>query len=922
MMKMKHYIHNLWRMAFCLLAVLMTAACSDGLDTPDTPSTTLPGVKPGSVVLSLAGMPATRNASAEIEEKVERLDVLIFKQSEDVTDDNDLQCVYHRRFRRSVGTGTDVAEDLFTADGTDGYTYYAVLGRVADFVEGATYYVYVLGNTHADKPEKAETVTQTDMQKKLDDLFPLSDRTDGQGCSHDTPQGSLDKLKNFVYTTANIHLSGDESNRPNVFVMDGMACLLKDESDNTDLTLNNGDLFAVRNLYATLLRAAAKVTVILTADPSEKHTVMLPERLWIPNQMALGNDEVQQAGQASYEWHNVNQREDTYLVTPDNYGIVGNESNDFPAATKQLKSPAPTKYNIEVTSGLEGNFKATTYSYSHYWNNTASTYEDASYLTVRVPVIYCADGIPESFDYMNREWTADEVGEGESTSHYTTTVTVTAEDGTQTDRTIHYYVANYYKIPMGKDGRMDRNTHYYVTGNLTRPGSTTADKPMEITNVRFQVVPWIPEHIDAGGESNVHYLMVNKNEYTIRNVNSDNTLIYSSSHPVTVTLKRVWYVDKKGENVELMNADGTFVTSVQVENNNGDEVTKTYTGDEIPSVSVSWDNAKLNDNIVLRSNNPVNNLVRHIELEVTNTKDDHETVIIHQYPLDYIQFTEGVYSYWDDNYQFSTMQYSKELYYVAVDKASNDQRGTWIGKTDNTQSYVFHPKYKDSNNNLIYSYYYNKTQLKQGFRRNGWKDYRIYHIQLTSTSPEYVLAHPKVEAMDLPEFGWVTGTAFGDDNANRVSPSFMINSQLGATSNDVAQNDNNDTDQQKKERLVWAHTFAAHYAEVYRDREGNLRVYDDWRLPTPAEIKIIMKFQGLDSDPSESMFVVMNGHGYWTSNGHVTNENFPKPLASDNCIRLVRDVYDLNNVDKEGRLVKEVFGDQGYTSVDMNAIIK
>lgn len=916
---------------FALLAVLMTAACADRLDDIDTPSTGLPDVEPGSIVLSLAGLPATRAISEYTEGDVERLDVLIFLESDDKSDPH---CVYHRRFRRGPGTGTGstVAADLLTT--TDGdYTHYAVLGNKADFEPEKDYYVYVLANTHADKPEEAETVTQTPMQKKLDDLFPLSDNTDGTGCSHDNPKGTLSSLKHFVYTTRNIHLSGNPDNKPDVFLMDGMAKETTEETVKT-VVLNDNDLLNPYKLYATLSRAAAKVTVTLTADP-ENHTVMLPEPAWVPNQSSLGTEVNPAEGQARYEWQNVNQREDTYLVTPDNYGTEGNEANDFPADADLQTHNSPTAYTVEVKSGREGTFKATTYSYSHYWGNTSSTYENASYLTVRVPLIYCAEGIPADFKYDDTEhvkWTAETSAAGETSSRYTATIYVTSEgkitDATTadgTERTVHYYVANYYKIPMGKDGRMDRNTHYHVSGSLTRPGSTTADKPLELPEVSFQVMDWSTEPISAGGDQNVHYLLVNKPEYTIRNVDSDNTLIYSSSHPVTVKVKRVWYINKKGDPVELMNTtDNTFVTSVKVENNDGQEVDKTYTGDEIPNVSANWDEEKLVGPIDLHSNNPVNNLVRHIELEVTNTAGDHAKVIIHQYPLDYIQFTEGTYSFFTYT-DFSAFQYRKFIpggtgagkdarYYTAAGKKSGTQ-GVWEGRTGKADgNAIFHPKY--NNNGKICSYYYdenyssNRGVLTLGIHRDGWKDYRMYHIQITSTSEDYVLARPK-----LDEAGH---TAAGEDNAKRVSPSFMINSQLGATSGDVALYTNGAV------ALQWANSFAENYAEVYEDKDGNLRVYDDWRLPTPAELKIIRRFQGTKNSPSESMYEVMNGAGYWTSNGHYSvsisgNEHYDQSSPyfgeSQNCCRLVRDVYDEDNV--EGKLVDEYFRAlSSYTKYD------
>ena len=43
-------------------------------------------------------------------------------------------------------------------------------------------------------------------------------------------------------------------------------------------------------------------------------------------------------------------------------------------------------------------------------------------------------------------------------------------------------------------------------------------------------------------------------------------------------------------------------------------------------------------------------------------------------------------------------------------------------------------------------------------------------------------------------------------------------------------------------RIVQEH--CANYVEVYKDVNDRKVVLDDWRLPTEAELKIIMKFQG------------------------------------------------------------------------------
>ncbi len=75
------------------------------------------------------------------------------------------------------------------------------------------------------------------------------------------------------------------------------------------------------------------------------------------------------------------------------------------------------------------------------------------------------------------------------------------------------------------------------------------------------------------------------------------------------------------------------------------------------------------------------------------------------------------------------------------------------------------------------------------------------------------------------------------------------------------------------------------YVEV--DMDGN--VYDDWRLPTAAEVKIIMKYQ----NSSPAMDKVLTGDQYWCASGVVetsTGAMVSNPGASP--IRCIRDSYD------------------------------
>lgn len=134
----------------------------------------------------------------------------------------------------------------------------------------------------------------------------------------------------------------------------------------------------------------------------------------------------------------------------------------------------------------------------------------------------------------------------------------------------------------------------------------------------------------------------------------------------------------------------------------------------------------------------------------------------------------------------------------------------------------------------------------------------MYHVVITASSGEYTLGVPRITDGK---------TDPGSDNAQLVSPSFMLASQLGAV---MAIQD-----------LEGAAVHCERYVEVAKDGT----VYDDWRLPTQAEIMIIYKYQ----NDSDAMDEVLAGNRYWSASGLVAKPGVNSP--SDRAIRCIRDAY-------------------------------
>ena len=143
----------------------------------------------------------------------------------------------------------------------------------------------------------------------------------------------------------------------------------------------------------------------------------------------------------------------------------------------------------------------------------------------------------------------------------------------------------------------------------------------------------------------------------------------------------------------------------------------------------------------------------------------------------------------------------------------------------------------------------------------------MYHVHVSASSQTYNVGYPARN----PSTDYTLGT---DDNKLLVSPSFEIASQLGATqvfSNNTA-----------------AAEHCARYVEVYKDPvTGATKRYDDWRLPTESEIKIIISLQYVDESPVD---VVLSGGYYWSASGRVRNpqesaDGYGTSSANIRCIR-------------------------------------
>lgn len=526
------------------------------------------------------------------------------------------------------------------------------------------------------------------------------------------------------------------------------------------------------------------------------------------------------------------------------------------------------------------------------------------------------------------------------------------------------YMNNYYKIPLrlstDDNKKLERNHWYKVKATITAKGNATPDKPVEVTNVQYEVAPWYDTNIDINGDTPL-YLELSEYDVVMRNVDRYDLTFASSSQivkdPTDVTsqkaeieIKEIYYKNKYGKKIDLTN-DENIIDSTYLSVEGG-----------------------LNGHLVIHSPIPVNKTIRYITLTVKNAQYDEsdqgthsciKTVTIKQYPLEYITGISGLYSYLDEN----TGAWPNDLYQLnynswAVDKNTEPQQYT-INKSLKDSAIVkglnghigdnkeMKSKFYVENNNgegrifridLSYLKDYEKVPAGTGKYNNvytyegkekgnytitatesAWGDYirddkgnyieknvdgkggytleiknagknkgyyshsyisqqggnyirtkdtdfipnlvyyledngtasnnQMYHVVITSTSGDYQLGRP-IMSKDTDKKDIVDPK--NPDNDKLVSPSFMLASQLGNSST-----------------ISWedAKNQCKNYVEVGINGE----VYDDWRLPTAAEINIIIKYQTNSKvntqDDRAVMDYVLNYEGqsnpdYWVSSSN------------------------------------------------------
>lgn len=436
------------------------------------------------------------------------------------------------------------------------------------------------------------------------------------------------------------------------------------------------------------------------------------------------------------------------------------------------------------------------------------------------------------------------------------------------------YLNSWYKIPMTDDKMFERNNYYEVNINLNRPGANQESVPEPIDQVYFGVQEWTDVTVGVGGDFRPDYLQLNTNHVDIYNKNSDDaSLQFASSTPIPadgITLVEAYYYNYLDQKVDIRTNDRYKIysrikaTAQQGVINGGITITSPFVEGEKEYHS---------------------NAIRYLKFRVQNTSGQTAEFTVAQYPILYITNELGKYSYRSD---FGGTDYTKRgnPNRSSVNWDTESSSWTYSSNVDFNNRF-FCSKYVHNTAGTggsydIELYYWNANGNSPTRTTDGTFDNpRMYHVHVTATSGEYTVAKPRLDAD-----GFTESTP---ENTKLVSPSFMIASQLGATNIPSTGGGFWPGFGSSIRELPGGIEQAKRHCEQYVEVTDGGVVYDDWRLPTAAEIDIIISHQ----DSSDAMAVVLSGSRYYCAYNIETGQPIHTKSSGKNSgschVRCIRD---------------------------------
>lgn len=527
-----------------------------------------------------------------------------------------------------------------------------------------------------------------------------------------------------------------------------------------------------------------------------------------------------------------------------NYQITGSATQTIKVSLSRAAAKILVKLSINVPGYTVGqptwnfknyNTKTTIFSEAStatlFGDNTAKALGDMgdSYESMQ--------GSNGNFTITTYSYATSWKDDSEETPIITIKVPLTkVDEGAEGEGQVGETINNFYSIPVREASQTElkRNYLYTVHGNITNLGSSTEIIYGTPVDLKYDVMKWTEGEETIINADKQSYLLVSPTFHIMRNEKVDNkTIHFYASDACTVKIDEVYYYDKNG--IKQTITSGKFYPQVNLDFANGHTEKK--------------DQGLVN----VEAGEFVPLTVKFLKFTITSGNKSQQ-VTIKQYPLEYIQAIDGWYSTKDLDGWIDWQR----------DKDSHDSRKE--SKDDNFKAKVF-----DTNN--IYEYYdYEYYDQKYGFIWNTYykagkgndmgsqNNNHMYVVQITQANGNYTIGH--VNNIDA-------STKLSSEDV--VSPAFALASQLGT----VTAFGNG----------VNASKHCDDYVEVGKDGKR----YDNWRLPTESEIKVIVNYQ-YDGE-QDVVTEVLKGGSYWALSG---NQVIANPNEKEENVGYVRCVRDLS----------------------------
>lgn len=341
---------------------------------------------------------------------------------------------------------------------------------------------------------------------------------------------SLGDLQRIIEIHEDLHLSGYglSNNAPERFLMDGVAYTGDTEPElPMTMVLNDGDLIANTELKATLRRAAAKIILNVT----QGNNVQFMDRLEIKDV----NDNVVAAGNSVYSFYQL--PTGSTVIAP----LGGMASYVNNKQTTEDLSPNSKSFIWDFDANNNPKLTITGYAYANDWSSSELTKETS--LLLNIPMYWDEDNDLQT-------------------------------NGKESARP-----NNWFKIPLSRESKFERNKCYLVNIKINAIGAESKSSAIELDNIEYTTVDWIDVQINVGDQNNgPQYLVLNKDVIEMYNTNIDLTsLTFSSSSDIkSIIIKDVYSQNDDGSFTQVTdNYSAYYINKFGEKTNLNSSVTST-----------------------------------------------------------------------------------------------------------------------------------------------------------------------------------------------------------------------------------------------------------------------------------------------------------------------------------------------------------